>query len=105
MILKNHYPSKDAEQLSNLFNQTVRNADDITGNSSEIRLRTIQINDSIAGEFTVKAMLNYMGMVLLIICFTVLSLQQLSDSSDFKYRFSVLANIGEYLKNNKTLLF
>lgn len=85
---------KDAEQLSTLFEQNVRTADDITGNSSEIRLSTMQINDSIAGGFTTKAMLNYTGVVLLIICFTVLSLQQLSDSSDFKYRFSILRNMG-----------
>ncbi|MNJ43032.1 hypothetical protein D3C77_380200 [compost metagenome] len=85
---------KDAEQLSTLFEQTVRTADDITGNSSEIRLSTMQINDSTAGGFTTKAMLNYTGVVLLIICFTVLSLQQLSDSSDFKFRFSILRNMG-----------
>lgn len=85
---------KDAEQLSTLFEQTVRNAEVTTGSSSEIRLSTLQINDSTAGGFTTKAMLNYTGVVLLIICFTVLSLQQLSDSSDFKYRFSILRNMG-----------
>ncbi|MEK4060042.1 MULTISPECIES: FtsX-like permease family protein [Paenibacillus] len=87
-------PYKDAEQLRTLFDQTVRTADATTGNSSEIRLSTLQINDSTAGGFTTKAMLNYTGVVLLIICFTVLSLQQLSDSSDFKYRFSILRNMG-----------
>ena len=36
----------------------------------------------------------YAAVVLMVICLTVLSLQQLLDASQYKYRFSVLRKLG-----------
>ena len=41
-----------------------------------------------------KLLLFYGGIVLLVISFTMLSLQQLSDSSEFKHRFHIIRKMG-----------
>lgn len=65
-----------------------------TGIKLDIRLSTTQTNESIAGAFLFRMIMMYSGIVLLIICFTVLAIEQLSDSTDFKYRFGVLKKMG-----------
>lgn len=58
------------------------------------RLRTLQINGGITGGLMMKFLCIYIGVVLIFICFTVLSIQQLSDSFEHKARFNVLKKIG-----------
>lgn len=65
-----------------------------TGVSFGIRLRTLQINSTKAGNFVLQASMLYGAIVLMVICLTVLSLQQLLDAGQYKYRFSVLQKLG-----------
>lgn len=60
----------------------------------DIRLKTLQVSETTATMFILKTMMIYTAVILLIICFTILSLQQLQDSVDFKYRFNVLKKLG-----------
>ena len=59
-----------------------------------IRTATRQVNDNIANTFILKASMIYSALVLLVSCFTVLSLQQLFDAPQYHYRFSVLHKMG-----------
>ncbi len=65
-----------------------------TGTAYGVRFRTLQINDTKANNFVLQAAMLYGAVVLMVICLTVLSLQQLSDAGQYKYRFSVLRNLG-----------
>lgn len=65
-----------------------------TGVSFAIRLSTLQINSTKAGNFVLQASMLYGAIVLMVICLTVLSLQQLLDAGQYKYRFSVLQKLG-----------
>lgn len=59
-----------------------------------IRLRTLQVNSTRASTFVLQASLLYGAVVLMVICLTVLSLQQLLDAGQYRYRFSVLRKLG-----------
>ena len=65
-----------------------------TGVSYTIRLSTLQINSTKANNFVLQASLLYGAVDLMVICLTILSLQQHLDASKYKYRFSVLRKIG-----------
>lgn len=64
------------------------------GVSYGIRLQTLQINSTKASNFILQASLLYCAVVLMVICLTILSLQQLLDADKYKYRFSILRNLG-----------
>lgn len=64
------------------------------GASYMIRMSTLQINSSKASNFILQASMLYGAVVLMVICLTVLSLQQLLDAGKYKYRFSVLRKLG-----------
>lgn len=59
-----------------------------------IRMRTLQVNETKANMFVLQAVMIYGAVVLMVICFTVLSLQQLLDCAHYKYRFAVLRKLG-----------
>ncbi len=65
-----------------------------TGVSYGIRLSTLQINSTKASSFVLQAAMLYGAVVLMVICLTILSLQQLLDAGKYKYRFSVLRKLG-----------
>ena len=65
-----------------------------TGVSYSIRLSTLQVNSTKAGNFVLQAAMLYGAVVLMVICLTILSLQQLLDANQYQYRFSVLRKIG-----------
>ena len=48
----------------------------------------------IANNFVLQAAMIYSAVVLMIICLTILSLQQLSDTVHVRYRFGVLHKLG-----------
>lgn len=74
-VFKEHWPKEEQENHS-------------------ITTRTIERNDVSAAIFVMQTGLTYSAVILFVICFTILSLQQLSDSDQYKYRFRVLRNIG-----------
>ena len=57
-------------------------------------MRTIEVNDNSAVIFIMQTGLTYSAIILFVTCFTILALQQLSDSGKYKYRFRVLRNMG-----------
>ena len=65
-----------------------------TGASYFIRLSTLQINSNKAGSFVLQATMIYGAVVLMVMCLTILSLQQLLDAGKYRYRFSVLRKLG-----------
>ncbi len=79
--LEEHFTAEYPEQTDN-------------GVSFGIRLSTLQINSTKAGNFVLQASMLYGAIVLMVICLTVLSLQQLLDAGQYKYRFSVLRKLG-----------
>ncbi|MEW9094896.1 MAG: FtsX-like permease family protein [Clostridiaceae bacterium] len=63
-------------------------------NYISVRLKTLETNNSTASSLMMKFLCIYTAIVLIIICLTVLSLQQLSDSFEHKERFNVLRKLG-----------
>ncbi|MCM1050137.1 MAG: FtsX-like permease family protein [Clostridiales bacterium] len=69
-----------------------------------IRFNTLQVNSAIANNFILQSSMLYGAVVLMVICLTVLSLQQLLDAGQYKYRFSVLRQLGVEEKNISRLI-
>lgn len=59
-----------------------------------VRFSTLQTNSAIANNFILQTGMIYGAVVLMVICLTVLSLQQLLDAGQYKYRFCVLRKLG-----------
>lgn len=59
-----------------------------------VRTKTEQVNEAVTGSLMIKVLGIYAGTILLIICLTILALQQLSDSFEHKKRFEILQKIG-----------
>lgn len=99
-VMRNRYitteeaiPYDDARELEQVFTDQYPELAD-TGVSYSIRLSTLQINSTKAGNFVLQAAMLYGAVVLMVICLTVLSLQQLLDAGQYRYRFSVLRKLG-----------
>lgn len=101
-VMRNRYvktetaiPYNEAISLENAFAQRYPEMPD-NGNGVQyyIRTSTQQINSSIAGNFILQATMVYSAVVLMVICLTILSLQQLLDAAHNKYRFGVLRKLG-----------
>lgn len=101
-VMRNRYirteetiPYQEAVALENAFVQKYsEEPDGETGVQYYIRTSTRQINDTIAGNFILQATMTYGAVVLMVICLTILSLQQLLDAAHYKYRFGVLRRLG-----------
>lgn len=101
-VMRNRYvktetaiPYHEAISLENAFAQRYPEMPD-NGNEVQyyIRTSTQQINSTIAGNFILQATFDYSAVVLMVICLTILSLQQLLDAAHYKYRFGVLRKLG-----------
>lgn len=101
-VMRNRYvrtetviPYNEAISLENAFAQKYPEMpEDGNGVQYYIRTSTQQINSTIAGNFILQATFVYSAVVLMVICLTILSLQQLLDAAHYKYRFSVLRKLG-----------
>ncbi|WP_262428314.1 hypothetical protein [Paratissierella segnis] len=94
-----------ASELEEYLHTTMENQDLVTMNTTDIRTKTIQQNEGISGTLMIRLILIYLGVVLIVMCFTILSLQQLADSSDFRYRFQVIDKLGvPKIRINKIIL-
>ena len=81
----------DAEQLTDYFHEYMP----MDGQEVySVTTKTIERNDTSVLIFIVQTGLIYSAIILFVICFTILSLQQLSDSGKYRYRFQVLRNMG-----------
>lgn len=83
----------NARELEQVFTEQYPELAD-TGVAYSIRLSTLQVNSTKAGNFVLQAAMLYGAVVLMVICLTVLSLQQLLDAGQYRYRFSVLRKLG-----------
>ncbi len=84
---------ENARELERIFSEEYPETAD-TGVSYSIRLSTLQINSTKANNFILQAAMLYGAVVLMVICLTILSLQQLLDADQYHYRFSVLRKLG-----------
>lgn len=112
-VMRNRYiqtkepiPYTDALQLEQNFTEKYPEepADGI-GTSYYIRTKTDQVNSTKASIFTTHVMLSYSGIILMVICLTILSLQQLLDASQYQYRFGVLKKLGVEESETRRLIF
>ena len=92
-----------ARELEQVFTEQYPELAD-TGVAYSIRLSTLQINSTRAGNFVLQAAMLYGAVVLMVICLTVLSLQQLLDAGQYRYRFSVLRKLGVEERNIRKLV-
>ena len=99
-VIKNRYITtaenisyENARELEKLFTEEYPEQAE-SGVMYGIRFSTLQTNSTIANNFILQAAMLYGAVVLMIICLTVLSLQQLLDAGQYKYRFSVLRKLG-----------
>ena len=76
--------------------------DNLPGYSTTVH--TTEVNRIIALNFILKASLIYGAIVLMVMCLTVLALQQLLDAEKNNYRFSVLRKMGVEEKDLHTLV-
>ena len=93
VITSENISYENALKLEEIFSEAYPELTD-TGVSYSIRLRTLQVNSTKANIFVLQASMLYAAVVLMVICLTVLSLQQLSDAGKHRYRFSVLRKLG-----------
>ena len=84
---------ENARELEQAFSDEYPEITD-TGVNYDIRLSTLQINSTKASNFVLQATMLYGAVVLMVICLTILSLQQLLDAGKYKYRFGVLRKLG-----------
>ena len=93
----------NARELEQVFTEQYPELAD-TGVAYSIRLSTLQINSTRAGNFVLQAAMLYGAVVLMVIFLTVLSLQQLLDAGQYRYRFSVLRKLGVEERNIRKLV-
>ena len=101
-VMRNRYvktetpiPYQEALSLETAFAQRYPEMpEDGNGVQYYIRTSTQQINSTIAGNFILQATMIYTAVVLMVICLTILSLQQLLDAAHYQYRFGVLRKLG-----------
>lgn len=93
----------DAKALEQLFTEQYPEESE-EGMSYYIRMSTLQINSTKASNFVLETSMIYGAIVLMVICLTILALQQLLDASHYSYRFSVLRKIGVEEKSIRKLM-
>lgn len=85
----------DAIALENTFVQEYPGVPkDGNGVVYSIRTSTHQINTTIASNFVLQATMMYSAVILMVICLTILALQQLLDAAHYRYRFGIIRKLG-----------
>lgn len=82
-----------ANKLESLFDDKLKEKH-LTEESCSIQVKTSVKNQIMGIVFVMEAIMLYGAVILLIICFTILALQQLTDSTDYKKRFIVLRKLA-----------
>ena len=98
-------PSKDLAQQLYQYPYVSQDGISILGeNSVNLEIRSGD-NSAIVGYLSISFAAFYLGIVLLLICATVLSLQQTSGVSSQQYRFSLLNRLGVRESQRNQLVF
>ncbi|WP_418745197.1 FtsX-like permease family protein [Evtepia gabavorous] len=87
-------PYADAAALQDAFSTHYPEQSLQDGPEYSLDTRTQQISDTKSQIFLFHAVMVYGAVVLMVICFTILSLQQLWDANQYRYRFGVLRKLG-----------
>lgn len=101
----------DAQALESFFLQTYPDETDDGATASKdgiryiLRLHTLEVNRILATNFVLKAGMIYAAVTLMVVCLTILSLQQLMDASRSRYRFHVLHELGVEDNHIQRLIF
>lgn len=85
-------PFQQSAELGKLFSEQY--PEEGEGAHYYIRTSTQQINSTKASNFVLQTSMTYGAIVLLVSCFTILSLQQLMEADHYQYRFHVLKVMG-----------
>lgn len=102
VITQDPVPYAVAEEIQTFFTEHYTKSEQKV---YSISTSTVEINDTSAAIFVMQTALTYSAIVLFVICFTILALQQLSDSDKLKYRLKILRHIGvEEEKIQKTII-
>lgn len=105
IITKETISYDNATALENTFLEKYpEEPDEGTGVQYYFRMSTLQINGSKADTFIIRTSMTYAAIVLMVICLTILSLQQLSEAPQYKYRFGVLDKLGVDQKETESLI-
>ena len=78
---------------------------DITSSVVKTRIKTLETNNVLNMTLAMRILGIYLGVVLLMISLTVLSISQLADSIEHKDRFSVLKRLGVEDKEISKIIF
>ena len=87
-------PYADAAALQDAFSTHYPEQSLQDGPEYSLDTRTQQISDTKSQIFLFHAVMVYGAVVLMVICFTILSLPQLWDANQYRYRFGVLRKLG-----------
>ena len=105
IVTKETISYDDAKALEQIFLEKYpEEPDEETGVQHYFRMSTLQINSSKADTFILRAGMTYAAIVLMVICLTILSLQQLSEAPQCKYRFGVLDKLGVSQRETQSLI-
>ncbi|MVB12061.1 hypothetical protein CAFE_27920 [Caprobacter fermentans] len=80
--------------LSKDITQWMNHIGTIPENSGFVRLKTLQLNEGISNSLMLRLGGTYASLILIVICLTILSLQQLMDATEHKQRFQIIENLG-----------
>lgn len=87
------------------FIQKYSKENDISRSIIRIRIKSLETNNILVTTLAMRILGIYLGVVLLMISLTVLSLSQLTDSIEYKDRFNILRKLGvEDKEVNKIIL-
>lgn len=83
----------------------------LNGSGAFVHFKTLEHNEGISNSLMIRLGGTYTSLVLIIICLTVLALQQLTDATEHKQRFGIIGNlgvdqrqIGKYIKQQMSVL-
>jgi len=83
-----------AVKISEEISQWMEDSENFPQGGGYVRLRTLQLNEGISNSLMFRLGGTYTSLILIVICFTVLALQQLMDATEHKRRFQIIADLG-----------
>ncbi len=83
-----------AEKIDDAVSQWMEHSETSPKEGGSIRLKTLQLNEGISNSLMLRLGGTYTSLILIVICFTVLALQQLMDATEHKRRFQIIEDLG-----------
>ena len=83
-----------AVNMDNKVSHWLNDTGIIPKDSGYVRLKTLQLNEGISNSLMLRLGGTYTSLVLIVICLTILALQQLTDATEHKKRFEIIGKLG-----------